>query len=85
MGRNPIRRARQIHHPKMKGGCQMIFAISSKLNRGRRGLTAGRIAITEVAQEIRFDAGAGEERRIDAGVVEAGHRPAIEAQERAPR
>jgi hypothetical protein len=37
IGRNPIRRARRIHHPKMKGVFQTIFAISSKLRRGDRG------------------------------------------------
>ena len=35
------------------------------------------IAISQIAEEVRFDVGAGEEFAIDALSVEAGHRPAI--------
>src|SRR5262245_62132188 len=36
--------------------------------------------MAEIAQEIRFDVGAGEELAIDAGIVEAGHRSGVEAE-----
>ena len=39
-----------------------------------------RVAIAEIAEEVRFDFGAGEELAIDRLVVEAGHRTAIEAE-----
>src|SRR5687768_15586063 len=41
---------------------------------------AGRIAAAEVDQEVGTPVRAGEERRIDHGVVEARHRPAIQPQ-----
>ena len=57
----------------------MIFAISSQSKRGEREQRA-RIAIAEIAQEVRLDVGAGEEIAVDSLVVEARHRPAIEPQ-----
>jgi hypothetical protein len=41
---------------------------------------AGRVALAQVDQEVGAPAGAGEERRVHLGVVEAGHRPAVQAQ-----
>ena len=38
----------------------------------------GRVAVADVAQKIRSYAGAGKERLVDAVVVEARHRPAVE-------
>ncbi len=37
-------------------------------------------AITEIAEEVGADRGAGEECRIDLGVVEPRHRPAVETE-----
>ncbi len=42
------------------------------------------IAIAETAQEVGLDAGAGEELAIDAVIVEARHRPAVQAQRHRP-
>src|SRR3954463_15426754 len=39
-----------------------------------------RIAVADVDQEVRLDLGAGEELRVHAGLVETGHRAAIEAE-----
>src|SRR5437868_4383433 len=38
------------------------------------------IAITEIAQEIGFDRGAGKEFPVDARIIETRHRPAIQTQ-----
>src|SRR3546814_2041318 len=40
----------------------------------------GRLAVAEVAQEVRPGRGAGEELGVDLGGVEAGHRPAVQAE-----
>src|SRR5436309_2035627 len=39
-----------------------------------------RIAVAEVAEEVGLHRGSGKERGVDLGVVEAGHRPAVEPQ-----
>src|SRR5690606_18496762 len=41
---------------------------------------AGGIALAEVDQDVGADRGAGEEGGVDLGVVEAAHRPAVQAQ-----
>ena len=58
-------------------GLQAIVQASPN---ARRGLRANRLrlAVADADQEVRFDRGAGEERRIHAGIVEAGHRAAVQ-------
>src|SRR5207245_1800578 len=46
----------------------------------RAGMEFARIPVTEVAQEIGFDARAGEERRIDLGIVKTRHGAAVQPQ-----
>src|SRR3546814_11423760 len=45
----------------------------------------GRLAVAEVAQEVRPGRGAGEELGVDLGGVEAGHRPAVQAERPRPQ
>ena len=50
-------------------------------NRGAaRGDASRRVTIAEVADEIRLDCSIREECSVDAGIVEAAHRPAIQSQ-----
>src|SRR5690606_1192791 len=46
---------------------------------GRPREQACRIAVAEIAEEVGAPTGAGEELAVDTGIVEAGHRPAVEA------
>src|SRR5947209_317533 len=52
--------------------------LEAQARRARKELA--RIAMAEVAQEIGFDRRPREEGRVHLGVIEARHRPAIEAQ-----
>ena len=58
-----------------------LIEIKSRSSRSQ----AGRIAEAQIAQKVRFDVGAGKELLVDAGIVEAGHGPAIEPERHALR
>ena len=53
------------------------FAHVIERETGAPGEDARRVAIPHIAEEVRFDPGAGVERLIDHGVIEPGHGPAI--------
>ena len=55
-----------------------IWHASCKAETRRARIELARIAVAEVAEEVRFDRRPGEERRVHLRVVEAGHRPAIQ-------
>ena len=62
----------------------MIFAISSKSKRGERGNSTLGSPWPRLHRKLDLTLGTGEEFAIDAFIVEARHRPAIES-ERARR
>ena len=51
-----------------------------KSESGRARVELAYVAVPEIAQEIRLDRGPGEEGFVHLGVIEAGHRTAIETQ-----
>src|ERR1700736_6926281 len=51
-----------------------------KVEARRARMELARVAVTEVAKEIRFDRRPRKERRVHLGVIEARHRAAVEPQ-----
>src|SRR5712671_6542353 len=64
--------------PSLTPSNQLARLLEVEARRARMELA--RIAVTEVAKEIRFDRRPREERRVHLGVVEARHRAAVEPQ-----
>src|ERR1700736_3842426 len=61
-------------------GLSNQLACLLKVEARRARIELARVAVTEVAKEIRFDRRPREEPRVHLGVVEARHRAAIEPQ-----
>ena len=72
-------RPRFLRGPGPRPLSQMKRQVSSNVRRGLRGGNPLPGAVADVDQEIRLAAAVGEERGVGLGVVEAGHRAAIQA------